>query len=213
VPQGKFAVAVVVAVLVFMPLLGEYLSHPRTRPAQPFLSHAVDFDECDTRMCAVDFDGDGRRGEAEVLTINDYHNGRALRVIDGYKELLWMPFNQGAYASPPRLAVRDAGGRTRLLFVYRSSGGLHKEVFAWDGRRMAKTQPTQDDASVFAAMGFGGGETPLHVFGGNEVGFKFSIVKLFFYYMTLCGVAAVCLYRKSVRMSASAALNSSGSNP
>ncbi len=90
---------------------------------------------------------------------------------------------------------------------------MHKLVFAWNGSRLEKTQPTPDDASVFAAMGFGGGDTPLHVLGGNEVAFKFSIVKLFFYYMALCAVAAVWLYRKSVRMSASAALNSSGSNP
>jgi hypothetical protein len=199
-PQGKFSVAVVLALLIVAPILGEYLAHtPRSDRCarRPF-----DFAVCPTTApCAADFDGDGVVGSAQVVKLGGefYPNNRALLVVEGEKELLWLPFHHPERVPPTRLAVRPTPTGARLLASDMTRANS-EAAFVFDGARLVMVNPSEGDERVFGLMNEYGEDA---IVGGLQVEsdriFVFVAVKLFFYYLILMILAAVMLYRRTVR--------------
>ncbi|HEV2704678.1 MAG TPA: hypothetical protein VGV59_02065 [Pyrinomonadaceae bacterium] len=217
-PKGKFALTIVILLLVFAPLIGERLAKRRL-PAD-LLASAGEFYECpNATRCHADFNGDGVAGYAAIVTLDrtvNSHNSAVL-VVDGDQELLWQPFYHAPDAPPTRLGVRYVGEHARLL-VYDGITGLSTAVFALErsfGRdRMAWATPSEEDRKAFNLMS--AYDTELISAAGRadkESLSDFTVLKLALYYLTLCAIAAVWLYRKSLRMSAAIPLNPSGNNP
>lgn len=216
-PQGKFALTIVVLLLLVMPLIGESLA--TRREASEVLESAGDYHEClATAPCLADFDGDGVDGHASIVTLKEMGAGsynRAVIVVDRGRELLWQPFYHAVDAPPTRLGVRRVGATERLL-VYDGMTGLSRAVFAFDTRheRMSWATPSEEDRRIFDLMERYDSDL---IVGARTVepapDSDMSVLKLTLYYLALCALAAVLLYRKSLRMSAAIPLNPRGGNP
>jgi len=214
--KGKhFAAFVMMMLLLFAPLVGEHLA--TRRGARAFLSAVGDFRECTlSSTCVADFDGDGIYGTVELVSLERvfYPNNRALLVIENSQELLWLPFYHGPQEPPTRFGVRTEGGRS-LLLVYRGSGSLARAVLELEDKRLEWAVFSKTDLDIFNLMDAYDTtrmSNKIATFRREELS-DFSVLKLTLYYLTLCGIAAITLYRKSVRMSAAVSLNSSGGIP
>ena len=231
-PQGKFASTIVLLLLVGAPLLGEHLSNRHAHVAragvieQARLLNPPDSLKCiSTTRCTADLNEDGVVGIIEVVPLagSFYPDNRGLLVIEGNKELLWLPFRRSdipfRYSdleAATRIAVMQDSYGTRLLVSDVSCPDLHEAVFEWNGVQLVKLRPTEAERGAFSFMSdFEDYANADRYINRAEVGPSnlFSVVKLGLYYMVLLILGAVLLYRKSVQLSAAAPSPFSRGNP
>ena len=219
-PEGKFATAIVVILLIGAPLLGERLSNRHARRGQTGVVEQTRFNSptdaltcISTTRCTADLDGNGVAGSIEVVPLDGsfYPHNRGLLIVEGNKELLWLPFHHSRDAAPTRIAViRDSYG-TRLVVSDVSSSELSEATFEWNGTQLVKSMSTEAErAALYSVSNLDAYTNPDRFINRRDyvgrdeglAGNLLSVVKLFFYYMVLLILGAVLLYRKSVRLSA-----------
>ena len=251
-PQGKFASTIVLLLLVGAPLLGEQLSNWHVRREQTSvikqtrvtdLPNALtgvvkqtrgadppDALKCiSTTRCTADLNEDGIVGIIEVVPLagSFYPDNRGLLVIEGNKELLWLPFHHSdipfrysdAEAST-RIAVMQDSYGTRLLVSDVSCPDLHEAVFEWNGVQLVKLRPTEAERGALSFMSsmsdfedYANADRYVNRVEVGPIGHFSSVVKLGLYYMVLLILGAVLLYRKSVQLSAASPSPFSRGNP
>ena len=113
--------------------------------------------ECsEGRACVADFDGDGIAGEVVIKRRKDSSatDNQWLITSDGGKELLRLPFWYADNTLRSHAAVRNEGGRARLLIFW---GAMREpnnrtSVYTWSGEGVVETSIIAADREVLSAM-------------------------------------------------------------
>jgi hypothetical protein len=187
--KWKFSTLLIVSgVFVFLPLLLDYFYYRATDRQDKRDDELVARYECEfPANCAADFNGDQINDRIVVVDRN-------FVVTDGSREMLRLPYDNTDGTLRTHFAIANDQAKPRLL-IY--DGASHqpplRASYAWDGTKLAATQPSDIEREIISAMA-----AHDDTGGWHERAFRPLVrsAQLFFYYFTLAIILAVVLFRR-----------------
>jgi hypothetical protein len=116
--------------------------------------------ECKHDVCEADFDGDGSSGKTFIDHTTPPPQPKIpafqgwLVVTDRGRELARLPYRYIDNTIRTHVAVHSEYGRPRLLIYDQIKMGVAPPngVYGWDGVQISRTQPTEFEKDILAAM-------------------------------------------------------------
>jgi hypothetical protein len=179
---------IVLALLIVAPLLFDYLYYRAQDRQDQRDDELVALYECEPPdKCVADFNGDGVTDRIVV-------DARDFVVTDTSREMLRLPYDHTDNTLRTHFAIVHISGKSRLLIYDGATRQPYlRAVFAWNGAKLAETQPSDLEREIISAMA-----AHDDTGGWNERAFRPLLreAQLFAYYFALAIIVAVVLFKR-----------------